>query len=206
MKYLGHIVSAVGVKPDPRKIVAVSHYPVPTNVKELKQFLGLTNYYRKFISNYAHIADSLYKILWRPNKLFNWSTPCQQAFDHLKSWLMQPPILGYPDFSIPFVLYTDASKLAIGAVLSQHQNGGETVISYWSQQLTKPEQNYSTIEWEALAVVGAIKEFYPYLYGFTFKLVTDHNPLTSLRNVKDVGGCLTRWMLYLQQFDFTWKH
>jgi len=104
------------------------------------------------------------------------------------------------------VLYTDASELAVGAVLSQHQNGREIVIAYWSRQLTKPEHNYSTIEREVLAVVGAIREFYPYLYGFQFKLVTDHNPLTSLRNIKDVGGRLTRWMLYLQQFEFTWEH
>jgi len=86
--------------------------------------------------------------------------------------LIQPPILGYPNFSIPFVLYTDASELAIGAMLSQHQNGQEIVISYWSRQLTKPEHNYSTIEREALAVVGAIKEFYPYLYGFKFMTTT----------------------------------
>ena len=91
-------------------------------------------------------------------------------------------------------------------MLSQHQNGQEIVISYWSRQLTKPERNYSTIEREALAVVGAIKEFYPYLYGFHFELVTDHNPLTSLKDLKDVSGRLARWLLYLQQFDFTFHH
>ena len=141
-----------------------------------------------------------------PKKLFTWTTSCQQAFDHLKSKLVQPPVLGYPDFSIPFILHTDASETAVGAVLSQCIEGHERVVSYWSRQLTKPERNYSTIEREALAVVGAIKEFYPYLYGFSFRLVTDHNPLTSLRDIKDVGGRLTRWILYLQQFNFTWEH
>ena len=116
------------------------------------------------------------------------------------------PILGYPDFATAFVLYTDASDAAIGAMLSQFQHNNEVVISYWSHQLTKAERNYSTIEWEALAVVGAVKEFYPYLYGFKFKLVTDHNPLVSLTGLKDVGGRLVRWMLYFQQFDYFFEH
>ena len=120
--------------------------------------------------------------------------------------LTTSPVLGYPDFTCSFILHSDASNSAIGAVLSQNQNGHETVISYWSRQLTKAERNYSTIEREALAVVEAVKEFYPYLYGFHFDLVTDHNPLTSLKDLKDVGGRLTRWMLYLQQFDFTFQH
>ena len=206
VQYLGHIVSATGIKPDPRKIEVVSCYPVPQNVKELKQFLGLTNYYRKFISNYAHIAEPLHKMLRGPKKIFTWTTPCQQAFDHLKSRLVQLPVLSHPDFSVPFILHTDASETAVGAVLSQCIDGKERVVSYWSRQLTKPERNYSTIEREALAVVSATKEFYPYLYGFSFQLVTDHNPLTSLRDIKDVGGRLTRWTLYLQQFNFTWEH
>ena len=82
------------------------------------------------------------------------------------------------------------------------QHGKGVVISYWSRQLTIAERNYSTIEREALAAVSIIKEFYPYLYGYTFKLITDHNPLTSLWALKDVGGCLSRWLMYLQQFEF----
>ena len=206
VRYLGHIVSAAGVKPNPCKVDAVSQYPAPTNVKELKQFLGLTNYYRKFIYNYAHTAEPLTKLLRGSKKQFCWTTSCQQAFDTLKSKLLTSPILGYPDFKIPFVLHTDASDTAVGAVLSQFQNDQEIVIAYWSRQLTKAERNYSTIEREALAVVGAVKEFYPYLYGFPFRLLTDHNPLTSLKDLKDVGGRLTRWMLYLQQFHFSFEH
>ena len=118
---------------------------------------------------------------------------------------MASPIFGYPDFTILFVLYTDASDTVIGAALSKFQNGQETVISYWSRQLTKSERNYSTIEHEALTVVGAVKEFYPYLYGLQFKLVTNHNPLTFLKDLKDVGGRLARWMLYLQQFNFSFE-
>ena len=116
-------------------------------------------------------------MLQHNKKQFCWTTSCQQAFDTLKSRLLTSPILGYPDFKIPFVLHTDASDTAAGAILSQFQNDQENVIAYWSRQLTKAKRNYSTIEHEALAVVGAVKVFYHYLYGFPFKLVTDHIPL-----------------------------
>ena len=119
---------------------------------------------------------------------------------------MTPPILAYPDFKLPFLLYTNVSNFALGAVLGQIQDGQERVICYWSRQLTKSERSYSTTEKEALAAVSAVKEFYPYLYGFSFKLVTDHNPLTSLKGLKDVGGWLTRWMLFLQQFNFQFEY
>ena len=202
VKYLGHIVSEKGIAPDPGKIEAVSSYPAPQNPKELKQFLGLSNYYRRFIPHYANIAEPLNKLLRKNQHKFKWDAGCQAAFDHLKCKLTKAPILSYPDFTLPFILQTDASDTAIGAILSQSHDGCETVICYWSRQLTKPERNYSTIEREALAAVSAIKEFYPYLYGFSFKLVTDHNPLTSLKGLKDVGGRLARWLMYLQQFNF----
>lgn len=104
------------------------------------------------------------------------------------------------------MLYADASDFAIGGVLGQVQDGKERVICYWSRQLTKCERNYSTIEKEALAAVSAAKEFYPYLYGFSFMLLTDHNPLTSLKGIKDIGGRLMRWILFLQQFNFEFKY
>ena len=202
VRYLGHVVSQAGIKPDDDKVKAVSTYPVPRTIKELKQFLGLTNYYRRFIKDYAHIAEPLHKIQGKSKKSLQWDTSCQLAFDTLKQKLITPPILAYPDFSSPFLVYSDASNTAIGGVLGQIQHKKEVVISYWSRQLTKAEKNYSTIEREALAVVSTIKEFYPYVYGFSFKLITDHNPLISLRSLKDVGGRLSRWIMYLQQFNF----
>ena len=104
---------------------------------------------------------------------------------------------------MPFLLQTDASDAAIGAVLSQVQEGHEHVISYWSRCLDKSEKNYSTVEKEALAAVAALKEYYPYIYGFPCHLITDHNPLTSLKGLKDIGGRLSCWMIFLQQFDLT---
>ena len=204
--YLGHVVSKAGIRPDNDKIKAVSNYPVPKNVKEVKQFLGLSNYYRRFVKDYAQIAEPLHKIQRKSKQPFHWDNTCQLAFDNLKQKLITPPILAYPDFSLPFIVYSDASNTAIGGLLGQLQNDKEVVISYWSRQLTKAERNYSTVEREALAAVSIIKEFYPYLYGFTFKLITDHNPLTSLQAVKDVGGHLSRWLMYLQQFDFSEEH
>lgn len=204
VKYLGHIVSAEGIAPDHSKIEAVSSYPPPQNPKELKQFLGLSNYYRRFIPNYANIAEPLNKLLRKDQHKvkFQWDANCQGVFDQLKHKLTEAPILSYPDFTLPFILQTDASDNAIGGILSQSHDGCETVICYWSRQLSKAERNYSTVEREALAAVSAIKEFYPYLYGFSFTLVTDHNPLTSLKGLKDVGGRLARWLMYLQQFNF----
>lgn len=158
------------------------------------------------ISWVSQLLPSVYKRLHKLTRKtasgFQWNEICQQAFELLKEHLVSPPILAYPQFDRPFILYTDASEGAIGAVLSQMEDGRERVIAYWSRQLTKAERNYSTIEREALAIVAAAKEFYPYLYGFHFKVVTDHNPLTSQRELRDVGGRLTRWRLFLQQLDY----
>eukprot|EP00731_Ephydatia_muelleri_P010157 Em0005g743a len=208
VKYLGHVVSAEGICPDPAKTEVVVSYPVPTSAKEIKQFMGLCNYYRRFVKDYSKIAAPLFKLLSKENaKFFAWNSASQNAFEELKSRLVSPPILAYPDFKQPFLLHTDASDAAIGAVLSQVQGGTERVIAYWSRKLQKAERNYSTTEREALAVVASLKEFYPYVYGFPCKLITDHNPLTSLKGIKDVGGRLTRWLLFLQQFklDFQYK-
>lgn len=201
--YLGHIISNKGIEPDKSKLTAVSAYPTPQSTKEVKQFMGISNYYRRFIPGYAQIAEPLHRLLRKSSKSFQWTKECEISFTTLKSKLTTPPILAYPLFTVPFTVSTDASDRAIGGVLSQIQDGHERVIAYWSRQLNKAERNYSTIEREALAVVGAVKEFYPYLYGFHFTLLTDHNPLTSLKGIKDVGGRLARWLLFLQQFDFT---
>ena len=154
-----------GVKPNPSKTAAVSSYPVPINIKELRQFLGLANYYRWFMKEYSRIAEPLHQLTRKTSKGFLWTTACQDAFYGLKLHLTTAPILTYPDFSKEFILHTDASATALGAVLCQEKEGVEHVIAYWSRQLNKSERNYSTIECEALATVAAIKEFYPYLYG-----------------------------------------
>ena len=206
VQYLGHVISSDGIQVDPKKTTAISDFPAPTDAKHLKQFLGLANYYRKFVENYASIAEPLHKLLRKNAQRYMWNEQCQYSFDLLKQKLANPPILTYPDFTIPFIVSTDALSTAIGGILSQIHDGGEKVVAYWSRQLQKAERSYSTIEREALAVVGAIKEFYPYLYGFSFTVVTDHNPLTSLKGNKDTGGRITRWLMFLQQFNFDIKY
>ena len=206
IRYLGHIVSKEGIQADPEKLCAMREYPIPCDIKELRQFLGLTNYYRRFIQGYSNIAAPLHKLTSKSAGGYNWDDNCQAAFQTLKQKLISPPILAYPDFKHSFTIATDASGSALGAVLSQEVEGEEKVIAFWSRQLNKAERNYSTVEREALAVVAAIKEFFPYLYGRSFILLTDHNPLTSLRGLKDTGGRLTHWLLFLQQFDITIKY
>ena len=151
----------------------------------------MANYYRGFVKKFSQIASPLYELAKTTAKGFSWNSDCHDAFNNLK---LAPPILAYPDFSKLSVVHTDATASAIGGILSQHNEEGEQVIAYWSRQLSK---NYSTVEREALAAVAAIKEFYPYLYGFLFKLIVDHNPLTALKELKDVGGRLARWAIFL---------
>ena len=165
MQYLGHVVSKAGIRPDEDKIKAVSNYPIPRNIEELKQFLGLSNYYRRFIKNYAQMAEPSHKIQRKSEQPFQWDATCQLAFDILMHKLITPPILAYTVLTLPFIVYSDASDTAIGGLLGQMQHGKEVVISYWIGQLTKAERNYSIIKREALAAVSIIKEFYSYLYG-----------------------------------------
>ena len=139
------------------------------------------------MEGYARIAAPLHCLTRKTSKVFCWTELCKKAFDTLKQRLTSPPILAYLKFDSEFTLTTDASEVARGAVLSQVQDGKGRVVAYWSQQLDKSQRSYSTIEQEALAVVMAMKEFYPYLYGFHFKVVTDHNPLTCLKGLRDVG-------------------
>ena len=159
IRYLGHIVLRQGIQADPDKTSAMISFPVPSDIKELRQFLGLTNYYRRFIKGYSSIAEPLHKLTRKTEGGFKWNSECQNAFQHLKHLLVSPPILAYPQFQLPFVVASDASGCAIGAVLSQEHEGEEKVIAYWSRQLSKAEQNYSTIEREALAVVALLKSF-----------------------------------------------
>lgn len=199
--YLGHVVSAEGILPDPEKIKAIQEYPVPRNEKEVKSFVALANYYRKFIPNFAEKAFHLNK-LGRKDVKFKWDDNCQRSFQELKNAIITPPVLQYPDFSEEneFILHTDASGYAIGAVLS---NSNGKPVAYASRSLNKAESNYATIEKELLAIVWATKHFRPYLYGRHFKVKTDHKPLIYLFNMKDPSSRLLKFRLALEEYDFT---
>ncbi|KAL5475730.1 hypothetical protein EMCRGX_G025580 [Ephydatia muelleri] len=153
VKYLGHIVSKEGIAADPEKTATVKAWPTPTSTKEVQQFLGLANYYRRFIKDFAQIAKPLHKLTERTSS-FLWTTECKKSFEILLHLLSSPPILSYPDFTKPFNLDTDASNDGIGGVLSQlDKDGREHVVAYGSHLLTKPERNYCVTRKELLAVV-----------------------------------------------------
>lgn len=201
LAYLGHVISNEGISPDPRKVQSIENFPKPKCPKDVKSFLGLTGYYRKFIKNFAKIAQPLNNLL-KKDTPFIWNPLCTRAFEELKEKLINPPILQYPDFSREFILTTDASGVGISGILSQGNIGSDLPIAYGSRSLSKSEKNYSTVQLEALAVVHFTCYFRPYLFGRRFKIVTDHKPLQYLFNSKDTNSMLTRWRIKLSDYDY----
>lgn len=201
INFLGHVISSEGSRPDPEKVKAVQSWPLPTSVSTNRGFLGLVGYYRRFIPDFATIAEPLTSMTSR-YATFSWDTAKEEAFQQLKKRLISAPVLHYPDFSKSFTLFTDASDVGLGAVLQQDKN----VIAYWSKVLNKAERNYTTTEKECLAFVGALKNFRPYLIGQKFQVITDHSALKWLKNVKEPTSRLMRWCLKLQDYDFDIIH
>lgn len=200
--YLGHVITRDGIKPNPDKISAIQNYPIPKTATEIKRFLGLVGYYRKFIPNFARITKPMTQCLKKGYKIIL-NQDYTDCFEKCKKLLTNDPILQYPDFSKEFILTTDASNLAIGAVLSQGPIGSDKPIAYASRTLNTSEINYSTIEKELLAIVWATKYFRPYLFGRKFKIMTDHRPLQWIMNIKEPNSRLTRWRLKLSEYDFS---
>ena len=205
VKYLGHIISERGIETDPEKVEAVKCWPQPMSKTHVRSFLGLCSYYRKFIANFASIAEPLHK-LTEKSVSFKWTERCQTAFDLLKDRLTTAPILTHPDFTKPFILDTDASQYAIGATLSQIQEGQEKVVAFASKMLTKSERKYCVTRKELLAVVTFIKHFRPFLYGHKFLVRTDHSSLRWLLRFKDPEGQLARWLEVISAYDMEIEH
>ena len=206
VKFLGHIVSEQGVSCDPDKISAVQNCERPTNKTEARHFLGLASYYRRFIPHFATIAAPLHALTSTHTK-FSWSDECEEAFNQLKTLLTTAPVLSFPNPDEgEFILDTDASNVGLGAVLSQLQQGRETVIAYASRSLSATERKYCTTNKELLAVRYFVEYFKPYLYGRKFRLRTDHASLQWLKNFKEVDGMLARWLSVLDTYDFQLIH
>lgn len=197
--YLGHTVSEEGVRPNTDKIEIIKKWPIPKNEKEVRQFLGTLGYYRRFIKDFAKVVKPLTALL-RKDAEFIISPEIVECFEKCKQLLTMDPILIYPDFTKEFVLTTDASDYAIGAVLSQGPIGKDRPIAYASRTLNSSEENYSTTEKEFLAIVWAVKHFRPYLYGRKFKLLTDHQPLTY--SMTDANRRIVRGKIALEEFDY----
>ncbi|GJW14512.1 ty3-gypsy retrotransposon protein [Tanacetum coccineum] len=176
IEYLGHIVTGAGVEMDTAKVTAVTNWPIPTSVSQLRAFLGLTGYYRRFIKQYASIANPLTTLLQKKN--FKWSHEAQSAFKTLKHALLTALVLVLPDFSKPFIIETDASGQSIGAILSQNGNP----IAFFSKKLSPKMQQASTYVRELYAITEAVAKFRHYLFGHYFIIRTDHH---SLRHISD---------------------
>lgn len=198
--YLGHVISSEGVLPDPTKIQAIKNWPIPKKLEEVVRFVAFSNYYRKFINNFAYVSLPLTR-LTKKNVPFVWDDKCQHSFDTLKSLISSPPILQYPDLSErnKFILQTDASKYSLGAVLC---NSDKRPIAFASRNLEKSEINYETIEKELLAIVWACGYFRPYLYGKNFIIQTDHKPLIYLFGMRNPSSRLLKFRLALEEYDF----
>lgn len=199
--YLGHTITKDGLRPNDDKIKSVLDFPIPKTTTEIKSFLGLVGYYRRFIPDFARLTKPLTNCLKKRNKIVI-DQDYIDSFNKCKELLTHAPLLQYPDYDKPFILTTDASNVAIGAVLSQGQVGSDKPIAYASRTLSETEARYSTIERELLAIIWATKHFRPYLYGRKFYIYTDHRPLAWLNSLKDPNSKLTRWRLRLQDFDF----
>nr|XP_034335107.1 uncharacterized protein LOC117692141 [Crassostrea gigas]XP_034335108.1 uncharacterized protein LOC117692141 [Crassostrea gigas] len=200
---LGHMVGNKCLEPEQDKIDAVRNAPIPQTKKQVRAFLGLAGFYRKFIPNFSAIAIPLSDLTKKgqPNKVI-WTESQQRAFDTLKHMLSERPILKLPEFNETFILRTDAADDGIGAVLLQMEDDEKLPVAYASRKLQPREKAYAVIEKECLAVVWGIQKFHQYLYGREFLLETDHQPLTYLNKAKTENSRLMRWALQLQPYRF----
>lgn len=205
LRYLGYFVDSRGLRVDIDKVKAILDIPPPQNPKEVRSFLGIAGWYRRFVKDFSTIIAPLTR-LTQKNVKFIWTEECNKSFELIKNQLVSAPILTCPDFSKPFVLQTDASAFGIGAVLTQQFEDGEKVISYLSRSLTRSERNYSTTERECLSVIWAVEKLRYYLEGTQFTVITDHASLVWLHNLKDPSGRLARWAVRLQPFNFRIIH
>ena len=202
--FLGHIISDGCIRPDDNKITKIRDIKQPTTKKEIRRLLGLLNYYRRFVPNFSDIAQPLTDATRKcaPNKV-KWNEKCQQSLDKLKLLLTSEPILRVPDLSKPFIVQSDASNTAIGAVLMQDHQGTLLPCYYASRRLLDRETKYAIIEKEALAIVFALHTFSKYLFIKPFFIQSDHKPLTFLKQGQTKNARLSRWALSLQQFVFS---
>ena len=203
--FLGYKVSGRGIETDGSKVDAVARWPVPSKLREVRGFLGLCGYYRRFVPNFSEVAAPLHAMT-KKNAAFRWTAECQTAFDELKQKLSSAPVLALPRDEDAYILDTDASEHGIGAVLSQVQNGEEKVISYASRLYSTAESRYCVTRKELLAVVFFLKQFRQYLLGRSFVVRTDHTALQWLRRTPEPIGQQSRWLEILEEFNFTVEH
>lgn len=216
VEFLGYVITENGIMPNSKKIESIEKWPEPKTIKELKGFLGLISYYRRFIKDLAKISKPLTLLLREEkdsqntcatkNKKITFGETEKKTFATLKTLLTSSDVLTYPNFNKPFIITTDASNFAIGAVLSQGEIGKDKPIHFASRTLNKAEENYSATEKEMLAIYWSLKVFRNYIYGQKFILLTDHQPLTFSLSPKNINAKLKRWKSYLEEHDYEIKY
>ena len=217
IEYLGHVVSGKGISTNPKKIEAVSKWPTPKTVYDVRSFLGFVWYYRRFIKNFSRITKPIREVITglenqskrtAKKTYIEWTDAADTAFEHLKAMCVSTPILAYPDYQLPFTLHTDSSTDGLGAVLYQKQDGKLRVIAYASRSVSKAESNYPAHKLEFLALKWAVCEkFHEYLYGSkSFEVFTDNNPLTYVLTSAKLDACGQRWVAKLANYNFSIKY
>ncbi|KAJ9672728.1 hypothetical protein PVL29_026082 [Vitis rotundifolia] len=197
VNFLGHVVSEAGIAVDHSKVEAVQEWQRPTNVFEIRSFLGLAGYYRRFVEDFSRIAAPMTR-LTRKGVKFDWNEECENAFQELKRKLTTAPVLTAPISGELFTIYCDASTVGLGCVLMQQGK----VVAYASRQLKQHERNYPTHDLELAAVVFALKTWRHYLYGEKFEVYSDHKSLKYIFTQKDLNSRQRRWMETLEDYDF----
>ena len=210
VSFLGHQISNAGIRKSPSYIEKIETYPKPKNVTEMRQFLGLVNFQRKFVKSCSEIAKPLSENTVGPKrKVITWNEEMDSAFEKLKEMLIEDTILAYPDHSKtahPFEIYVDASNTGAGACLQQYQNNEYRTIAYASTTFSKAQRRYSTIEREITALRFGVKSFKPFVYGTKFIIWSDHRPLLYLHNFANENSKLMRIVNELAEYDFVIKY
>ena len=210
-QYLGFIINGRGISPDPKKVEAIRTLPTPTCVREVRSFIGMCSYYRRFIPNFSEIAEAVIALTQKFAR-FNWTEECQNGFDYLKQSLTVVPLLAYPDPNKPYTLYTDASNTCIGACLTQESDDQELFlpnvrtekpIYYLSHKLSKTQCKWSTIEKEAFAIHFGLQKLDYYLHNAKFVIKTDHKPLKYLLESPMQNKKIQLWALGMAGYNCT---
>jgi hypothetical protein len=205
VEYLGRLISKGCVKPSPSKTQALKNIQPPTNIKEVRQFLGLAGYFRKFVPEFS-VKTRVISDLLRKDQPWQWTKKHDQSFSYVMDILSNEPVLAIFNPDLPLELHTDASSRGFGAIIIQIHDGLKRVVAYFSKATTATESRYHSYELETLAVVYALKHFRHYFIGVPFKLVTDCNSLKSSQHKRDLLPRVSRWWVYLQDFDFVIEH
>jgi len=206
VSFLGHRLGANGLAVSPDKISAVRDWPAPRNAHDVRSFLGLAGFYRKFVQNFSKIALPLTE-LTHDKAPWEWGADQRGAFDALKAALCSAPVLLLPDPSLPYTLNCDACNYAIGATLQQDQGNGLQPVAYRSKKLSPAERNYDTREKEFMSLVDACSHWRHYLHSeHKIKLMTDHHSLTHFRTMPHLTGRLARWVEKMADYDFDLEH